>query len=156
MNKNLVELLKQKHHLTNQLEQLTYGAIEKRTREGREYLYLNFRVNGIKRSKYLGVYDADLVLKIKENNLLAKRLKKELKAINQELDALGYVENELPNQIKCNIDLARRELVKSIYDQAILEGVATTLSNTETIINGGIVNGMSVTDINKTLNLKRA
>lgn len=44
----------------------------------------------------------------------------------------------------------------SIYKQSILEGVATTYSDTETIVNGGIVKNMTANDISKVVNLKRA
>lgn len=44
----------------------------------------------------------------------------------------------------------------SIYKQAKLEGVATTYSDTETIINGGKVKDMTPTDILKVVNLKHA
>lgn len=44
----------------------------------------------------------------------------------------------------------------NIYDQAVLEGVATTYPQTETIIENGIVSGMKPTDVQKILNLKHA
>ena len=43
-----------------------------------------------------------------------------------------------------------------IYDQAILEGVATTFPDTETIIDNGRVNNMKADDVQKILNLKHA
>lgn len=47
-------------------------------------------------------------------------------------------------------------MVDSIYKQSILEGIATTYSDTETIVNGGIVKDMTAKDISKVVNLKRA
>ena len=44
----------------------------------------------------------------------------------------------------------------NIYDQAILEGVATSYPQTEDIIDNGTVNGMTANDIQKILNLKHA
>ena len=44
----------------------------------------------------------------------------------------------------------------NIYDQAILEGVATTYPQTETIIENGKVTGMRASDVQKILNLKHA
>ena len=44
----------------------------------------------------------------------------------------------------------------NIYDQAILEGVATSFPQTEDIIDNGIVNGMTASDVQKILNLKHA
>lgn len=44
----------------------------------------------------------------------------------------------------------------NIYDQAVLEGVATSFPQTEAIIDNGTVNGMTANDIQKILNLKHA
>ncbi len=44
----------------------------------------------------------------------------------------------------------------NIYDQAVLEGVATSYPQTEDIIDNGTVNGMTANDIQKILNLKHA
>lgn len=44
----------------------------------------------------------------------------------------------------------------NIYDQAILEGIATTFHDIETIIDNGKVSGMTPTDVQKILNLKHA
>ena len=46
-------------------------------------------------------------------------------------------------------------MVDSIYKQAMLEGVATTYSDTENIVNGGKVMNMTSNDIAKVINLKR-
>ena len=43
-----------------------------------------------------------------------------------------------------------------IYDQAVLEGVATTFPDTELIIENGKVNNVSAEDVQKILNLKHA
>lgn len=93
---------------------------------------------------------------ILENNNLAKQYKKRVKAINKELGALKFENLQLSDDVKLNLDLARRNLVDSIYKQSILEGIATTYSNTETIVNGGIVKDMTAKDISKVVNLKRA
>ena len=44
----------------------------------------------------------------------------------------------------------------NIYDQAVLEGVATTFPQTEEILEKGIVNGMTADDVQKILNLKHS
>lgn len=67
----------------------------------------------------------------------------------------NYIE-EISNNVIHNIDLARMNLVDSIYKQAMLEGVATTYSDTETLINGGKVNDMTAIDVQKVINLKHA
>ena len=45
-------------------------------------------------------------------------------------------------------------LVDTIYKQAILEGVATTFADTESIIEGGKVNNMTSEDVMKIVNMK--
>lgn len=93
---------------------------------------------------------------ILENNQIVKEYKKQLKEIKKELGILQYNSKELTDQVKMNIDLARKNMVESIYKQAKLEGVATTYSDTETIVNGGKVKDMTATDIAKVINLKHA
>ena len=56
--------------------------------------------------------------------------------------------------VDINIDYARSNLAVLIYNQAMLEGVVTTYADTESIIEGGQVNGMTATDIIKVINLK--
>ena len=55
-----------------------------------------------------------------------------------------------------NLDFARANMKASIYDQAVLECVATTYPQTEDIIENGKVSGMTATDVQKVLNLKHA
>ncbi len=81
---------------------------------------------------------------------------KRLKEIKKELGLLQYESLELTDNIKVNIDLSRRNMVDLIYKQAMFEGVATTYSDTKTILNGGIVKDMSASDISKVVNLKNA
>ena len=54
------------------------------------------------------------------------------------------------------MDFARTNMKANIYDQAVLEGVATSFPQTEDIIENGQVNGVSATDVQKILNLKHA
>ena len=91
-----------------------------------------------------------------ENNNLVKQYKKQLKAINKELAEIQYSSMDIDESVKLNIDLARRNMVDSIYKQAKLEGVATTFADTETIVNGGKVKDMTASDISKVVNLKHA
>lgn len=44
----------------------------------------------------------------------------------------------------------------SIYEQAVLEGVAATFLQTEEIIDNGKINGVTACDLQKVLNLKHA
>lgn len=69
---------------------------------------------------------------------------------------LGYVESELSPRVLLNLEFARANMKANIYDQAVLEGVATSFPQTEDILDNGIVSGMTATDIQKILNLKHA
>lgn len=154
---NINELLSEKNQITEQLNSLTYGSIEIREKDSKQYLYVHYRHDGLLTTKYVGEYSDVLYNLIRNNTALAKNLKKRLKAINKELKELHYVESDgVDEKVAINIDLARKYLVDSIFKQAMLEGVAITYSDTETIINGGKVKEMTVSDINKVINLKRA
>ena len=85
-----------------------------------------------------------------------KQLKKQIKEITKKLKQFNYIEEELSEKVEQNIDFAKRHLVDTIYKQAILEGVATTFADTESIIEGGKVNNMTSEDIIKIVNLKHA
>lgn len=154
---NIVDLLREKSQIREQLNSLLYGSIELRNKDGIEYIYVHYRQDGVLTTKYAGEYSDVLYNLIRNNNELSKILKKRLKEINKTLKELNYIETEgVDEKVAINIDLARRYLVDSIYKQAKLEGVATTYSDTEAIINGGKVKDMSASDINKVINLKRA
>lgn len=154
---NINELLSEKNQITEQLNSLTYGSIEIREKDSKQYLYVHYRHDGLLTTKYVGEYSDVLYNLIRNNTALAKNLKKRLKAINIELKELHYVESDgVDEKVAINIDLARRYLVDSVFKQAMLEGVATTYSNIETIINGGKVKDITASDINKVINLKRA
>ena len=60
------------------------------------------------------------------------------------------------SDIIANLDFAKENMKLIIYDQAVLEGVATTFPQTEEIIENGTVNGMTADDVQKILNLKHA
>ncbi len=66
------------------------------------------------------------------------------------------MEAELAPRVLLNLDFARANMKANIYDQAVLEGVATSFPQTEDIIDNGIVNGVSASDVQKILNLKHA
>lgn len=154
---NINELLSEKNQITEQLNSLTYGSIEIREKDSKQYIYVHYRYDGLLTTKYVGQYSDILYNLIRNNTALAKNLKKRLKAINKELKELHYVESDgVDEKVAINIELARRSLVDSVFKQAMLEGVATTYSDTETIINGGKVKDMTASDINKVINLKRA
>jgi len=156
MEQNIESLLAEAKLLSSKLEQLVYGSIEIRTRGGKNYLYVHKRVDGIKKSQYVGEFSYVLGNMIAENNLVAKQYKKLLKAIKKELDTYVLNSDEPSPAVLTSVALARRYMVDSVYKQAMLEGVATTYAQTETIFDGGVVNGMTASDIMKVVNLKRA
>lgn len=152
----ILSLLNEKHSLSKELKSLTYGSIEIREKDCNKYIYVHFREDGIALTKYVGEFSDDLYNLILNNSLRAKTLKKEIKRIDKELKLLNYIENEPTQNVALNIDFARKHLVDTIYKQAVLEGIATTYADTETIIEGGKVNNMTANDILKVVNLKHA
>ena len=154
--RNIAELLYEQELLKSRINKMIHGSIEIRENNGKKYIYVHFRDEGISTSKYAGEYSIELNNLILENNQIVKEYKKQLKEIKKELGILQYTSKELNDQVKINIDLARKNMVESIYKQAKLEGVATTYSDTETIVNGGKVKDMTATDIAKVINLKHA
>jgi Fic family protein len=153
---NISSLLHEQEMLKSRISKLLHGTVEIREKASKKYIYVHFRDNGISTSRYAGEYSIELNNLILENNRIVKEYKKRLKEIKKELGLLQYESFELSDKVKLNIDLARRNLVDSIYKQAMLEGVATTYSDTETIVNGGKVNDMTASDISKVVNLKHA
>jgi len=153
---DIKDLIQEKSQITKRIESLNYGSIEIREKDNKKYIYTHFRNEGILTTKYIGEFSNELYNVVLENNQLVKELKKRLKVINKELKALNYVESELEEKVEINIDFAKRNLVDSIFKQAMLEGVATTYSDTEEIINGGRVNNMTADDVGKVINLKHA
>ena len=153
---NFVYLLKEKEELELRLSSMFYGSVEIRDSNGKNVIYIHRREKGLQATKYVGEYSDALIETINRNNIVAKELKKKLKEITKQLRSLNYSQMELNDEIKLNIDIARRNLVDSIYKQAMLEGVATTYSDTETIVNGGKVMDMNASDISKVVNLKHA
>lgn len=154
--RNVAELLHEQELLKSRISKMIYGSIEIRENNGKRYIYVHFRDEGISTSKYAGEYSIELNNLILENNRIVKEYKRQLREIKKELGVLQYTSEELTDKTKINIDLARRNMVDSIYKQAKLEGVATTYSDTETIVNGGKVKDMTATDISKVVNLKHA
>ena len=149
-------LLAEKENLEKQLDNLLFGTIEVRENNKKKYIYVHTRIEGIAKTVYGGEFSEELYNTILNNSLRAKSLKKSIKAINQQLRENGYVDRKLPKKVALNIDFARRQLVSSIYKQAVLEGISATYADTETIIEGGKVNNMTATDVLKVVNLKHA
>ena len=153
---NIAALIEEKINISERLNKLVFGSIEIRETGNKKYIYTHSRIDGIPETKYAGEYSNELHNLILENNDLAKELKKRLREINKTLKTEGYIESELSEKVELNRALAVRNLVDSIYKQAMLEGVATTFSDTETLINEGKIHNMSANDVSKVINLKHA
>jgi hypothetical protein len=123
---------------------------------GTKYLYIRKRVAGKLTSTYVDVYSDDLYQILLRNAKERKELNKDIRKINKDLVSLGYEDKELSARVMQNLDFARANMKANIYDQAVLEGVATSFPQTEDIIENGQVHGVSATDVQKILNLKHA
>lgn len=152
----IMNLLQNKQLLEHELQSLAYGSVEIRENDSNKYIYVHYREDGVVLTKYVGEYSNELYNLVLNNSIKAKELKKQIKEINKKLTQLNYIEEELSEKVKQNIDFAKRHLADTIYKQAILEGVATTFADTESIIEGGKVNNMTSEDIMKIVNLKHA
>lgn len=152
----ILDLLNQKQTKNYELEKIIYGSIEIREKDTKKYIYVHTKEDGVQLTKYVGEYSDELYNLILNNNIKAKSIKKDIRKLEKELKKLNYIDSELSNEVCRNIDFAKKHLADTIYKQAILEGVATTLSDTESIIEGGKVKNMSSDDILKIVNLKHS
>lgn len=151
------ELLEQRAEYSAKLNLIPYdGSIEIKERDGKRYIYIRKRVLGRNTSTYVDIYSDELFASISKLLKDAKEYKKQIRIINKRLTELNYTEEELTPRILLNIDFARANMKSNIYDQAILEGIATTFPDTEAIIENGKVTGMRASDVQKILNLKHA
>lgn len=151
------ELLHQKADYQARLNLIPYdGTPEIKDRDGQKYLYIRKRVGSRLTSTYVDVYSDGLYQLLLRNSKEARELRKHIRKVERELAALGYEESELSPRVMLNLDFARANMKANIYDQAVLEGVATTFPQTEDVIENGIVSGMTATDVQKILNLKHA
>ena len=151
------ELLKKRAELNARLRVLPYqGTPEIKTISNLKYVYLRKRIAGKLTSSYIGPYSDELYNLLLKNAQEIREINKELRKIEKELLAENYTNEDLPFEVLRNIDFARANLKINIYDQAVLEGVATSFPQTEEIIENGKVNGVSVSDVLKILNLKHA
>ena len=152
----ILDLINRKRLLLTELDSLVYGSIEIRKKDNKEYIYTHIKEDGIQSTKYIGEFSDHLYNLILNNNIKAKEIKKSIREIDKKLKELNYIDEELSLEVSNNIDFARKHLADTIYKQAVLEGIATTLLDTESIIEGGLVNDMSSDDILKVINLKHA
>ncbi|MDO5062923.1 MAG: Fic family protein [Peptostreptococcaceae bacterium] len=151
------ELLRSRADLHARLNLMPYdGTPEIKERGDGQYLYVRKRVAGKLTSTYVGIYTEELYNLLLRNAREIREIRKELRRIEKKLADAGYSEDQLSVDVMHNISFARANLKVNIYDQAILEGVATSFPQTEEIIDNGKVFGMTATDVQKILNLKHA
>lgn len=151
------ELLQQRADLQARLKLLPYdGTPEIKENASGKYLYVRKRVAGKLTSTYVDVFSDELYAALLRYTREARELKKGVRRIEKRLAELGYATEELSDKVILNIDFARANMKANIYDQAVLEGVATSFPQTEDIIENGRVNGVSANDVQKILNLKHA
>ena len=157
-NFNVIQqLLQERADYQARLNLIPYdGSPEVKENSSGKYLYIRKRVNGRLTSTYVDVYSDDLYQLLLRNTKEARELKKQIRRVDKELVANGYIQNALSPEVISNLDFARANMKSNIYDQAVLEGVATTFPQTEEIIENGTVNGMTADDVQKILNLKHA
>ena len=151
------ELLRSRADLHARLNLMPYdGTPEIKERGDGKYLYVRKRVAGKLTSTYVGVYSEELYNLLLRNARETREIRKQLRHIEKQLAAAGYSDDELSADVINNIAFARVNMKNNIYDQAVLEGVATSFPQTEEIIDNGKVSGMTATDVQKILNLKHA
>lgn len=150
-------LLRTKAEYQARLNLIPYeGSIDIKENSGKKYLYIRKREVGKVQSTYVGLYSEELHQTLLRGVKEARELKKQIRAIEKELAALGYSHEELAPDVILNMDFVRANMKSIIYDQAVLEGVSTTFPDTELIIENGKVNNVSAEDVQKILNLKHA
>lgn len=154
---NIQELLRKKADLQTRLSLIPYtGTPEIKENKSGKYLYMRKRELGKLTSEYVDKFSDGLYQTLLRYSKEARELKKSIRQIEKELALLNYVSSELSPEVQLNLDFARANMKANIYAQAILEGVATTYPQTETIIENGKVSGMRASDVQKILNLKHA
>lgn len=151
------ELLRSRADFHARLNLMPYdGTPEIKERGDGKYLYVRKRIAGKQSSTYVGRYTEELYNLLLRNAREAREIRKQLRSIEKQLAAAGYSEDELSADVVNNIAFARANMKMNIYDQAVLEGVATSFPQTEEIIENGKVSGMTAADVQKILNLKHA
>jgi len=151
------ELLRERADYEARLKFLPYdGTPEIKSRNEQRYLYSRKRIGSRTTSTYVGVYSDELYQQMLRDAREARELRKLIRHVDKALAELGYTGGDLSPRVMENLDFARANMKANIYDQAVLEGVATSFPQTEEIIENGRINGVSSADVQKILNLKHA
>lgn len=151
------ELLRKRADLNARLKLMPYdGSPEIKENGAGKYLYVRKRVASRLTSTYVGAYTDELYNLLLKNAKESREIRRQLRLVQKQLAILGYHEGDLSQTVLQNIEFARANMKMNIYDQAVLEGVATTFPQTEEIIENGKVFGVTASDVQKILNLKHA
>ena len=141
-------LLRERADLNARLSLIPYeGTPEIKDVKERKYLYTRKRVGSRVTSTYVGAYSDELYQLLLRNTREGRELRRQIRKIDKRLTDLGYQEGELAPRVTQNLDFARTNMKANIFDQAVLEGVATSFPQTEEIIENGKVNGMTASDV---------
>ena len=116
----ITNLLNIKENAKEELEKLVYGTIEIRESKNHKYIYVHYRRDNKQYSRYVDEYSDEVIKELNLNNEIANQLKKTIKVCDNKLKKIGYVEKELSDSVKLNIDFVRKNLVDTIYKQSIL------------------------------------
>ena len=136
-------LLNRRAELQARLNLLPYdGTPEIKTISGKKYLYVRKRELDKVKSTYVGEFDTDLHNTLLRNNAEAKSIRKEIRQVEKELALLGYKEEGLSDRVLLNLDFARINMKKIIYDQAVLEGVGTTFPDKQKMYKKSSISNM--------------
>ncbi len=151
------KLLAQKSDLQARYNLLPYdGTPEVKEKNGQKYIYIRKRTNGKITSTYVGPFDDALLTSLLKSTKEAREIRKQIKHLDKQLTILGYAESALDPRIQTNLEFARSNMKRIIYNQAILEGIATTFRDTETIIENGKIHNVDAEGVQKILNLKHS
>ena len=129
-NDNIQTLLNEKADIQSRIKVSNFdGNIEIKIVNNEKYIYVRKREAGKYKSNYIDKYSDELYAMAVNQSLEIRSLKKRLRQIEKELAKLGYSEIELTPRVQLNIDFARANVKTLIYDQAVLEGVSTIITN---------------------------
>ncbi len=144
------DFLHQKADFQARLNLIPYeGTPEIKDRNRKKYLYMRKRIGSRLTSTYVVEYSEDLYQLLLKNARESKDFKKHIRHLGKKLALLGYADKDLSERVILNSDFARAHLKSNIYDQAVLEGIATTFPQAEDILENGIVHGVKASDVQK-------
>jgi cell division septum initiation protein DivIVA len=127
-------LLQEKADCQARINLIPYdGSLEIKENASGKYLYIRKRVGSRLTSTYVDIYSDDLYQLLLRNAKELRELKKRIRKIDKKLAELGYLQEELDSRVIQNLDFARANMKANIYDQAVLEGVATSFHEGEDI-----------------------